>query len=146
MSKCNVLVIPLLIQPMKPKLHALKACNTKNHDTTPTFTFNPNSPPGTASLDNCNAGAEGVDTATYTVAVDNPNVSGSFGDIIVEQICDSAYGQIFPASGSCAKGSQCSTAAGTGCATGTTCSALDVPLDSAQAVFDNFQTCNFTAP
>ncbi len=145
-SKCNCSVIPLPIQPVNPKPLALKACNTKNPDTTPTFTFNPNSPPGTASLDNCNAGAEGVDTATYTVAVDNPNVSGSFGDIIVEQICDSAYGQIFPASGSCAKGSQCSTAAGTGCATGTTCSALDVPLDSAQGVFDNFQTCNFTAP
>jgi hypothetical protein len=144
-SKCNCGVVPLPVQPVHPQPLALKACQTPLSNTAPTFTFSEATPPGTASLTNCDAGPEGTGTATYTVAVDNPNVSGSFGDIIVDQICDSAYGQIFPASGSCAKGSQCSTAAGTGCTTGTTCSALDVPLDSAQGVFDNYKTCTFTA-
>ena len=132
-SKCNCAVIPLPIQPVNPKPLALKACNTKTTGSTPSFTFDPNSPPGTASPTSCDAGVEGVDAATYTVAIDNPNVSGAFGDIVVDQICDSAYGQVFPASGSCAAGSTGKTI------TSTDCSALDIPLGQ-------FKTCTFVAP
>jgi len=134
-SKCNCSVITLPIQPVNPKPLALKACNTAATSTPnpPTFTFDTNNPPGTASPTTCDAGQEGLGTATYTVALDNPSVSGAFGDIIVDQICDSAYGQVFPATGTCKAGS-------TGQAiTGTTCSALDVPLGQ-------FKTCTFSAP
>jgi len=139
-SKCNCATIPLPIQPVNPKPIALKACNTKNTTGTPTFTFDPNNPPGTASPTTCNGGIEGQDVATYTVSLDNPNVSGAFGDIIVDQICDSAYGQVFPLpqslggpGGSCKAGST-----GKGI-TATTCSALDVPLGQ-------HSECTFTAP
>jgi hypothetical protein len=133
-SKCNCSVIPLPIQIVNPKPLALKACNTPITSTTPTFTFDTNNPPGTVSPTadtNCDAGAEGAGTATYTVAIDNPNVSGAFGDIIVDQICDSAYGQVFPTVGSCKAGT-------VGAITGTNCSALDIPLGT-------FSTCTFTA-
>jgi hypothetical protein len=131
-SKCNCATIALPIQPVNPKPLALKACNTPKTTGTASFTFDPNTPPGTASPTTCDADAEGVGTATYTVAIDNPNVSGSFGDIIVDQICDSAYGQVFPATGSCKAGT-------VGAITGTDCSALDIPLGQ-------FKTCTFTAP
>lgn len=131
-SKCNCGIIALPVQPVNPKPLALKACNTPLTNTSPTFTFDPNSPPGTASPTNCDAGEEGVGTATYTVSIDNPSVSGAFGDIIVDQICDSAYGQVFPASGSCKAGT-------VGTITGTNCSALDVPLGQ-------HLECTFTAP
>ena len=136
-SKCNCAVIPLPIQPVNPKPIALKACTTPltpdSGATAVSFTFDSNNPPGTASPINCDAGVEGSGTATYTVALDNPNVSGAFGDIIVDQICDSAYGQVYPATGTCKAGSTGQTI------TATTCSALDVPLGT-------FQTCTFTAP
>jgi len=145
-SKCNCGVIPLPIQPVNPQPLALKACNTSltNNPSPPNpsfaFTTASATTPGTASPTNCDAGPEGVDTATYTVAVDNPNVNGAFGDIIVDKICDSAYGTIFAASGSCNAGSTGKTI------TGTNCSALDVPLDSAPGTFDHYKTCTFTAP
>ena len=132
-SKCSCSILTLPIQPVNPKPLALKACNTPITSTTPTFTFDNNNPPGTASPATCDAGVEGVGVATYTVAVNNSNVSGAFGDIIVDQICDSAYGQVFPATGSCKAGSTGQTI------TSTTCTALDVPLGSTQ-------TCTFTAP
>lgn len=132
-SKCNCEVISLPITPVNPKPLALKACNTNLTSTAPSFTFDANNPPGTASPTNCDAGVEGVDTATYTVAIDNPNVSGTTGDIIVDQICDSAYGQVFPATGSCKAGSTGQTI------NNTSCSALDIPLGQSA-------TCTFTAP
>lgn len=148
-SKCNCGVVALPVQPVNPQPLALKACNTPITGTAPTFNFSTNSPPGTVSPSadtNCDAGVEGVGTATYTVAIDNPNSSGTTGDIIVDQICDSAYGQVYPLptslggpGGSCKAGT-------TGAITGTTCSALDIPLDSAPGTFDNFKTCTFTAP
>jgi hypothetical protein len=134
-SKCNCGIVALPVQPVNPKPLALKACNTPLTSTAPTFNFDTNNPPGTVtpSADtNCDAGVEGQGTATYTVAVDNPNVSGAFGNIIIDQICDSAYGQIYPATGSCAAGS-----VGTG--TFVSCSTFDVALGA-------FATCTFTAP
>lgn len=139
-SKCNCAVITLPIQPVNPKPLALKACNTKNTIGTPTFNFDPNTPPGTASPIKCDGGIEGQDVATYTVSLDNPNVSGAFGDIIVDQICDSAYGQVFPLpqslggpGGSCKAGSTGKEI------TASTCSALDVALGQ-------HSECTFTAP
>lgn len=134
-SKCNCSVITLPIQPVNPKPLALKACTTQNTNppNSPTFTFDTNNPPGTASPTTCDAGTEGANIATYYVALDNPNVSGAFGDLILDQVCDSAYGQVWPASGSCKAGSTGQSI------TSTTCSALDVPIGQVK-------TCSFTAP
>jgi hypothetical protein len=133
-SKCNCGVVPLPVQPVNPKPLALKACNTTLTSGSPSFTFDTNNPPGTASPTNCDAGIEGQGTATYTVAVDNPNVSGAFGNIIIDQICDSAYGQIYPTSGG-----SCSTTGTVGTGTFVSCSTFDIALGS-------YATCTFTAP
>jgi hypothetical protein len=140
-SKCNCAVITLPIQPVNPKPIALKACNTPNTTATPTFTFDTNNPPGTASPSTCDAGAEGTGVATYTVSLDNPNVSGAFGDIIVDQICDSAYGQVYPVPVSAGGpgGGTCKAGSTGQAITSTTCTALDVALGTSGK-------CTFTAP
>jgi hypothetical protein len=67
----------------------------------------------------------------------------------VDQVCDSAYGNVFTVSGfagpSCAKGSQCNTSpnnlAGGYCGnSGTTCGAITIPATGATTA-----TCTFTA-
>ena len=84
-------------------------------------------PTGT-SLTACDAGPEGG-TVTYTVAITNTSGSGE----IVDQICDSAYGNVFTASGfaACPAGT-----AGTVASSG--CSALNIAPSA-------IGTCTFTA-
>jgi hypothetical protein len=69
---------------------------------------------------------------TYTVSVSN---SSNAGDIVIDQICDTAYGNIFTVAGftgpACAPGSA-------GAKTGTTCTALDIAPGQ-------IGTCTFTA-
>jgi len=92
-SKCNCSVISLPITPVTVAPIVQKACNTTITSGTPTFTQNPN----TASPTNCDAGAEGS-TVTYTVAITNTsNVSGN--NVVVDQICDNRYGNVFTAAG-----------------------------------------------
>ncbi len=76
----------------------------------------------------CDAGPEGG-TVTYTVAITNTSSSGE----IVDQICDSAYGNVFTASGfaACPAGT-----AGTVASSG--CSALNIAPGATG-------TCTFTA-
>jgi hypothetical protein len=82
------------------------------------------------SLTACDAGPEGS-TVTYTVAITNTSSSGE----IVDQICDSAYGNVFTAAGfagaACPPGS-----AGVVASSG--CSALNIPPSA-------IGTCTFTA-
>jgi hypothetical protein len=117
-SKCNCGVISLPITPVTPAVTAAKSCNT-------TLSTG-------AGLTSCDAGAEGG-TVTYHVSITN---AANSGDIVVDQICDSAYGNVFTATGytgaPCAAGSTGKTI------TGTTCSALDIAQGSTG-------TCNFTA-
>src|SRR5262249_28263379 len=76
----------------------------------------------------CNLFPEGGQV-TYTVTVTN---GSNFGNIVVDQVCDSAYGKIYRSStapstlAQCAAGGQCAApnnVPGTGCATSTTCNA-----------------------
>jgi len=124
-SKCNCGVIPLAITVQSPSVTVKKTCNTVDNTTAPDFTTSPPTP------NSCTIHPEGG-TVTYTVAVTN---TSNFGSIVVDQICDSAYGNIF--TDPSFSGPAC--AAGTvGSKTGTNCSALTVASGATQ-------TCTFTA-
>ena len=98
-SKCNCGVLPLPITPVTIAPVVQKACTTATSVPNPP-TFDPgfeNTPPTspTQSPTSCNAGAEGS-TVTYTVAISNPsNIANN--NVVVDQLCDSAYGNIFTA-------------------------------------------------
>jgi hypothetical protein len=124
-SKCNCGVIPLAITVQSPSVTVKKTCNTVDNTQTPDFTTSPPTP------NSCTIHPEGG-TVTYTVAVTN---TSNFGSIVVDQVCDSAYGNIFTVSGF--SGPAC--AAGTvGTSTGSTCGAMTVASGATQ-------TCTFTA-
>jgi len=142
-SKCNCGVIPLPITPVTPSVIVQKACTTGQTPGPVAFTQNPNSQSPTS----CNAG-NGTTTeseiATYTVAITNTTGTSA---ITVDQICDSAYGNVFTAaafSPACAAGSQCTSpnnVPGGYCGnSGTTCGALDIPASGSTTA-----TCTFTA-
>ncbi len=117
-SKCNCSTITLPIQPVNASATVAKSCNTALSTG--------------AGLTSCDAGAEGS-LVTYHVAISN---TSSFGDIVVDQICDSAYGNVFTVGGfggpSCAPGSTGKSISST------TCTALDIANGS-------IGTCDFTA-
>jgi hypothetical protein len=127
-SKCNCSIISIPITPVTVAPIVQKACNTATTSATPVFTQNPN----TASPTSCDAGAEGS-TVTYTVAITNTsNVSGN--NVVVDQICDDQYGNIFTASGftpACPAGS-------VGSATNVSCPPTPIAPGSTG-------TCTFTA-
>jgi hypothetical protein len=88
-SKCNCGTIPLPITPVTVTPTVQKACTTANTPGPATFTQNPD----TQTPTTCDAGAEGSQV-TYTVAITNTStVSGN--NVVVDQICDSAYGTIY---------------------------------------------------
>jgi len=124
-SKCNCSVIPLPITVQSPSITVKKTCNTVDNQQAPNFTTSPPTP------NSCTIHPEGG-TVTYTVSIAN---TSNFGNIVVDQICDSAYGNIFTVAGfsgpACAVGSA-------GSKTGTTCGALTVAAGSSS-------TCTFTA-
>ena len=128
-SKCNCATIPLPITPVTVAPIVQKACTTTNTPGPATFTQNPN----TASPTSCDAGAEGS-TVTYTVAITNTsNVSGN--NVVVDQICDSAYGTVFTASGF----------TGPACAAGSAGTATNVSCPPAAIASGATGTCTFTA-
>lgn len=121
-SKCNCATIPLGITVQSPQVAVAKSCVTTN---TPAPT-----PPATNT--SCTLSPEGGQVV-YTVAITNQS---NFGNIIVDQICDSAYGNIFTVAGfsgpACAAGT-----VGSITSSNTTCSALDIAAG-------NTSTCTFT--
>ncbi len=118
-SKCSCGFVSIPVQPVQPAATVAKSCNTAGTSGTgQTF---------------CDAAAEGG-TVTYHVTITNTTPSAE-GGIVVDQICDSAYGNVFTVSGF----------AGTACPTGTvgtvittTCGATDIPNGGST-------TCDFTA-
>lgn len=124
-SKCNCGVIPLAITVQSPSVTVKKTCNTVDNTDTPDFTTSPPTP------NSCTIHPEGG-TVTYTVSVAN---TSNFGSIVVDQICDSAYGNIFTDASfsgpACAAGSA-------GTKTGTTCAQMTIASGASQ-------TCTFTA-
>jgi len=131
-SKCNCGVIPLAITVQTAGINVFKACTTNDNPGPPTFTGNPISPSPTS----CTIHPEGGEV-TYTV--DMVNDQSNFGDVVIDQICDTAYGNIYTTTDSqhvqpaCAAGS---VAGGT--ISSTTCNS------SFQIPFGGSQTCTFT--
>lgn len=82
-SKCSCGTLLIPVQPIQPTATVAKSCNTAASQG--------------AGLIACDAGQEGS-TVTYHVAVTNTTPAGE-GGLIVDQICDSVYGNIFTASG-----------------------------------------------
>jgi hypothetical protein len=114
-SKCTCGIVNVPVQPITLNASVAKTCNTAL-----------STGPG---LTTCDAGVEGSQV-TYHVAVTNKT---TLGDIVVDSICDSAYGTVFAASGfSCPGGS-------VGSINSTTCSALDIPQGTTPG------TCDFLA-
>src|SRR5579864_1109334 len=135
-SKCNCGVINLPITPVTVTPVVQKACTTAN--TAGPATFDPgfeNNPPTspTQSPTTCDAGAEGS-LVTYTVAISNPSTVPN-NNVVVDQICDTAYGNIFTATGF----------TGHTCAAGTVGSATNVSCPPAPIAPQGTGTCTFTA-
>ena len=130
-SKCNcdnTFTIPVTVQ--SPSINVAKACNTSitNSPNPPDFT-NPSAP----NPSSCTLTEDGQ--VTYTVFMLNDK--SNFGSVVIDQICDSAYGTVFQAAGfsgpSCAKGTVNDGAVGTN----TTCSGVTI-------AFNASATCTFT--
>jgi hypothetical protein len=115
-SKCNCSTIPLGITIQSPTASVTKSCTTAN---------------STGLNTSCTLSPESG-TVTYTVGITN---SSNFGNIIVDQICDSAYGTVFRAG----------TFSGAACATGSTGSGITGTTCSALSVGTTPQSCTFTA-
>jgi hypothetical protein len=122
-------VIPLAITVQTPSINAAKACNTANTNSPNPPDFSNLSAPNPSS---CVLSPEGGQV-TYTV--DMVNDKSNFGSVVIDQVCDSAYGTVFQAASftgpSCAAGS-------VGSVTGTSCTNFTI-------AFGNSQTCTFTA-
>jgi hypothetical protein len=116
-SKCNCSTITLPIQPVNATATVAKTCNTALSQG--------------AGLTSCDAGAEGS-TVTYHVAISN---TSSFGDIVIDQICDDQYGNVFTVSGY--TGPDC-PAGKVGTVASSGCTALDIAAGATQS-------CDFTA-
>jgi hypothetical protein len=134
-SKCNCSTVCLPITPITVTATIKKGCTTGSITPGPVdFSTTPPTP------NDCDAGAEGLQAATYSVQI---NATVSVGESIVDQICDTAYGtivddnvvdaqnnRIFPA---CAAGSQSSSITSTTCTAGA-------------STTNGVYTCTFTAP
>jgi hypothetical protein len=131
-SKCNCGIIPLGITVQTPGINVGKACTTADTPGPVSFAVN-GSGVLVGSPASCTLSPEGG-TATYTV--DIANDKSNFGNVVVDQICDSAYGNVFTVAGfsgpPCAAGSTGQTI------TGTTCTAATIAANA------DYQ-CTFTA-
>lgn len=115
-SKCTCGIVNVPVQPITLNANVAKTCNTALSTAT--------------GLTSCNAGVEGSQV-TYHVAVTNKT---NLGDIVVDSICDSAYGTVFAATGfTCPAGSTGKSI------DSTTCLALDIPQGTTPG------TCDFLA-
>jgi len=136
-SKCNCGIISIPVTPVTPTVIVQKACTTTQTPGSgpgPVFTQNPTNQSPTA----CNAGngtTTETEAATYTVAITNTTGTSA---ITVDQICDSAFGNIFTVAGF--SGLACPAGSSSQTISNNTCGAMDIPATGATTA-----TCSFTA-
>jgi hypothetical protein len=105
-SKCNCGLLPLNLQIQTPTVSVTKNCTTANGSGTIPV------PPSTTPA-SCTLTPEGG-SVTYTVDVKN---TANFGSVTLNQLCDSAYGNITTTNNpTCAAGSQAAAPASSTCA------------------------------
>jgi hypothetical protein len=118
-SKCNCSIISLPITPVTVAPSVAKSCNTALSQGT--------------GLTSCDAGPEGS-TVTYTASITNTsNIAGN--NVVVDQICDDKYGNVFTAAGF----------SGPPCAAGTVGTAANVSCPPAPIAPGDTGSCTFTA-
>jgi hypothetical protein len=127
-SKCNCGIIPLGITLQKPSINVAKACTTNDNPGPPDFT-DPANPTPTS----CTIHPEGG-TVTYTV--DLLNDKSNFGDVVIDQVCDTAYGTVFQAASFSGPACAAGTVIG-GTINSTSCTNSTIP-------FGGSHTCTFT--
>jgi hypothetical protein len=137
-SKCNCGIIPLGVTVQSPTVTVGKTCNTNDNTGTPDFTVSPPTPNA------CTISPEGGQVV-YTVNVVN---TSNFGNIVIDQVCDTAYGTVYrsatpvPANlAACAAGSQTGVSI-----TSTTCNSTTLGniSTSGQCTFTVTQAENIT--
>ncbi len=136
-SKCNCGVIPLGITVQSPQVTVGKTCNTSDNTTAPDFTTSPPTP------NSCTIHPEGGQVV-YTVNVVN---TSNFGNIVIDQVCDTAYGTVYRSASAPAALAVCAAGSQTGVSiTSTTCNATTLGNISAsgQCTFTVTQAENIT--
>jgi len=124
-SKCNCSTVTLPIRVQSPGITVIKNCTTDKGSS--------NFPGTTTSCTLDDPGTSTSNNVTYTVGISN---SSNFGDIAVDQICDSAYGTVYKAGGY--SGAACPVTGDV--SSTTTCSpALSDISSSASCTFHVFQ-------
>jgi len=118
-SKCSCGTLSIPVQPIQPTATVAKSCNTALSSG--------------AGLTSCNAGPEGS-TVTYHVAITNTTPAGE-GGLVVDQICDDQYGNVFTAAGF----------QGAACPAGLVGTATNVNCPPADIANGGTGTCDFTA-
>jgi len=118
-SKCSCGTLSIPVQPIQPTATVAKSCNT-------TLTTG-------ANKTTCDAGPEGS-TVTYHVAITNTTPAGE-GGLVVDQICDDQYGNVFTAPGY----------GGAACPPGLVGTASNVNCPPADIANGTTGTCDFTA-
>lgn len=128
-SKCNCSTIPLGITVQTPGVTLTKNCATNDGSS------NWTDPTVTPTTPGCSITPEGGDV-TYTIGVSN---TSNFGSIVIDQVCDTAYGTVYRSAGApsslaaCAAGSQSGVAINS-----TTCNSTTLGMISTTA------SCSFT--
>jgi hypothetical protein len=123
-SKCDCGIINVPVQPVQPSITVAKGCDIVSGDTTPHSSCTYVSP-----------NQEGG-TVTYTVTISNTTPTNE-GGVIIDQICDDQYGQIYPSTGTCAAGKTGGTVTFGGCTPG-----FDIPNGNGGTA--PTATCTFT--
>ena len=130
-SKCNCSVIQLPITIQTPSINVAKACNTSTTNSPNPPDFSNLSAPNPSS---CVLSPEGGQV-TYTV--DMVNDKSNFGSVVIDQVCDSAYGTVFQATSFTGAGCPAGSVSNGAVGNNTTCSAVTIP-------FGQSATCTFT--
>ncbi|MCU1249194.1 MAG: hypothetical protein JWQ49_2223 [Edaphobacter sp.] len=129
-SKCNCSVIQLPISIQSPSINVAKGCNTATTNSPNPPDFTNLSMPNPSS---CTLSPEGGQV-TYTV--DMVNDKSNFGSVVIDQICDSAYGTVFQAGSFTGQGCAAGSVTG-GTILSTTCNSLS------SIAFGASETCTF---
>ena len=88
-SKCNCSAVTIPITPISITASAQKACNTSITNATPNVT------PGNQAPVLCDEGPETGSAPTYTVGITPSATAPSGTTLVVDQVCDTAFGTVY---------------------------------------------------
>jgi hypothetical protein len=135
-AKCNCGIIPLGVTVQAPGVTVGKTCNTNDNTQAPDFSTSPPTP------NSCTISPEGGQVV-YTVNVVN---TSNFGNILVDQVCDTAYGTVYRSANAPALLAACAAGTVANAPSSTTCGSATLGNISAsgQCTFTVTQAENIT--